>query len=47
LCGANSGNFHEKQPINVYNIDVKGKGKVVPALLTVHHAMKAYWGMEA
>jgi hypothetical protein len=22
----------------------KGKGKVVPVLLTKHHAMKAYWG---
>jgi hypothetical protein len=22
----------------------KGKGKVVPVLLTEHHAMKAYWG---
>jgi hypothetical protein len=22
------------------------KGKVVPALLTEHHAMKAYWGSE-
>jgi hypothetical protein len=24
----------------------KGKGKVVPVLLTEHHAMKAYWGVE-
>jgi hypothetical protein len=23
---------------------VKGKGKVVPVLLTKHHAMKVYWG---
>jgi hypothetical protein len=23
-----------------------GKGKVVPVLLTEHHAMKAYWGVE-
>jgi len=22
----------------------KGKGKVVPVILTKHHAMKAYWG---
>jgi hypothetical protein len=22
----------------------KGKGKVVPVLLTEHHAIKAYWG---
>jgi len=22
------------------------KGKVVPVLLTKHHAMKAYWGVE-
>jgi hypothetical protein len=28
-------------------IQVKVKGKVVPALfLTEHHAMKAYWGVE-
>jgi hypothetical protein len=25
---------------------VKGKGKVVPVLLTEQHAMKAYWGVE-
>jgi hypothetical protein len=25
----------------------KGKGKVVPVLLTEHHAMKAYWGSGA
>jgi hypothetical protein len=26
---------------------VKGKkGKVVPVLLTKHHAMKAYWGVD-
>jgi hypothetical protein len=25
---------------------VKGKGKVVPVLLTEHHAMNAYWGAE-
>jgi hypothetical protein len=25
---------------------IKGKGKVVPVLLTEHHAMKAYWGEE-
>jgi len=24
----------------------KSKSKVVPVLLTEHHAMKAYWGME-
>jgi len=24
----------------------KGKGKVFPALLTEHHAMKAYWASE-
>jgi hypothetical protein len=24
----------------------KGKDKIVPLLLTKHHAMKAYWGME-
>jgi hypothetical protein len=24
--------------------NLKGKGKVVPVLLTKHHAMKAYWG---
>jgi hypothetical protein len=24
----------------------KGKGKVVPVLLTEHHAMKAYWEVE-
>jgi hypothetical protein len=24
--------------------DGKGKVKVVPVLLTEHHAMKAYWG---
>jgi hypothetical protein len=24
----------------------KGKGKVVPVLLTEHRAMKAYWGSE-
>jgi hypothetical protein len=24
----------------------KGKGNVVPVLLTEHHAMKAYWGVE-
>jgi hypothetical protein len=23
---------------------VKVKGKVIPVLLTKHHAMKAYWG---
>jgi hypothetical protein len=26
------------------NAQVKGKGKVVPVLLTKHHAMKAYRG---
>jgi hypothetical protein len=25
-------------------IQLKGKGKVVPVLLTKHHDMKAYWG---
>jgi hypothetical protein len=25
---------------------VEGKGKVVPVLLTKHHDMKAYWGVE-
>jgi hypothetical protein len=25
---------------------VKSKGKDVPVLLTEHHAMMAYWGME-
>jgi hypothetical protein len=24
----------------------RGKGKVVPVLLTKHHSMKAYWGSE-
>jgi hypothetical protein len=23
---------------------IQGKGKVVPVLLTEHHAMKTYWG---
>jgi hypothetical protein len=35
-------------PPNLWNIKVKCKGKVVPVLLlTEHHAMKAYWGVEA
>jgi hypothetical protein len=25
---------------------IEGKGKVVPVLLTEHHAMKAYGGVE-
>jgi hypothetical protein len=25
---------------------VLSKGKVVPVLLTEHHAMEAYWGVE-
>jgi hypothetical protein len=28
------------------NKKVKKKGKVVPVLLTEHHTMKAYWGVE-
>jgi hypothetical protein len=24
----------------------KGKGKVIPVLLTEHHAMKVYWGVK-
>jgi hypothetical protein len=24
----------------------KGKGKIVPVILTQHHAMKAYWGVD-
>jgi hypothetical protein len=27
-------------------VKVKVKGKVVPVLLTEHHSMKAYWGVE-
>jgi hypothetical protein len=31
----------------IYDMEGKGKGKVVPVLfLTEHHAMKAYWGVE-
>jgi hypothetical protein len=29
---------------DMHRRDKKGKGKVVPVLLTEHHAMKAYWG---
>jgi hypothetical protein len=32
--------------IGQYMGTYKGKGKVVPVLLTEHHAMKAYWGVE-
>jgi hypothetical protein len=32
----------EHQLINNY----KGKGKADPMLLTEHHAMKVYWGVE-
>jgi hypothetical protein len=32
---------------NEFFLLTKGKkGKVVPVLLTEHHAMKAYWGVE-
>jgi hypothetical protein len=32
---------------NITRVKGKGKGKVVPVLLlTDHHAMKAYWGVE-
>jgi hypothetical protein len=35
-----------KEPTKCNGISVtQGKGKVVPVLLTEHHAMKAYWGV--
>jgi hypothetical protein len=27
-------------------LKIKVKGKVIPVLLTKHHAMKSYWGSE-
>jgi hypothetical protein len=32
--------------MSLNNIEGKGEGKVVPVLLTEHHAMKVYWGSE-
>jgi predicted SPOUT superfamily RNA methylase MTH1 len=36
---------HLLYPIRLHGVvKVKSKSKVVPVLLTDHHAMKAYWG---
>jgi hypothetical protein len=29
-----------------YKSVLKSKGKIVPVLVTKHHAMKGYWGMD-
>jgi hypothetical protein len=40
------GRLHNEELHNLYAAQNIIKGKVVPLLLTEHHAMKVYWGVE-